>query len=326
MSPLLKHTQTEMAWIPGGTFAMGSDDHYPEEAPVHRVTVDGFWMDPAPVTNKQFRDFVETTGYVTFAEIAPRAEDYPGALPHMLKAGSLVFRPPARAVDLRDWSQWWEFRFGADWRHPYGRGTWIKGLDAHPVVHVAYTDAEAYAKWAGKELPTEGEWEFAARGGAEGAEFAWGHEFAPGGKQMANTWQGNFPHENTKLDGYAAHIAGRHIPGERLRPLRRDRQRMGFERRRGHGREPEEELQIAFGEGDSRIGRVHVENSECAIQGHGHGSEGADRRGDEALDPSQPFVDGDLVGQDRLPVAQHASDQGAADGHRRSPRPSGSGR
>ena len=145
MSLLLKSSQINMIWLPGGTFAMGSDRHYPEEAPVHRVTVDGFWMDQTPVTNRQFREFVEATGYVTFAEIAPDAKDYPGALPHMLKAGSLVFRPPAGPVNLSDWSQWWEFRFGANWRHPYGRGSWIKGLDEYPVVHVAYKDAEAYA-------------------------------------------------------------------------------------------------------------------------------------------------------------------------------------
>jgi sulfatase modifying factor 1 len=202
MPPLLKSVQTEMTWLPGGMFAMGSDRHYPEEAPVHRVRVGGFWIDPTPVTNRQFREFVEATGYVTFAEIAPDAKDYPGALPHMLNAGSLVFRPPAGQVDLRDWSQWWEFRFGANWRRPYGRGSWIKGLEDHPVVHVAYRDAEAYAEWTGKELPTEAEWEYAARGGLDGAEFAWGNELTPGERQMANTWQGNFPHENLKLDGW----------------------------------------------------------------------------------------------------------------------------
>jgi formylglycine-generating enzyme len=193
---------TNMHWIPGGTFRMGSDKHYPEEAPVHRVTVDGFWMDRAPVTNRQFREFVKATGHVTFAEILPDPKDYPGALPHMLYAGSLVFTPPAHAVDLRDWSQWWNFLKGADWRHPFGPKSRIRGLDDHPVVHVAYKDAEAYAKWAGKDLPTEAEWEFAARGGLDGAAFAWGDEFTPGGKHMANTWQGAFPNENLGLDGY----------------------------------------------------------------------------------------------------------------------------
>ena len=196
------HALQGMVWIEGGTFRMGSDRHYPEEAPAHRVRVDGFWIDRTPVTNRQFREFVKATGYVTFAEIAPDPKDYPGALPHMLRAGSLVFSPPKGPVDLSDWSQWWQFKFGADWRRPYGPRSSISGLNDHPVVHIAYRDAEAYARWAGKELPTEAEWEFAARGGLDGAEFAWGDEFAPGGRQMANTWQGGFPHENTRLDGY----------------------------------------------------------------------------------------------------------------------------
>lgn len=201
MSYLRKEAQDEI-WIPGGTFAMGSERHYPEEAPVHRVKVGPFWMDKAPVTNRQFAAFVEATGHVTFAEIAPKAEDYPDALPHMLQPGSMVFRPPQAAVDLRDWSQWWEFCFGADWRHPYGPESSIEGLDDHPAVHICFQDAEAYAKWVGKTLPTEAEWEFAARGGLEGAEFAWGDELNPGDRQMANTWQGAFPHENLKLDGF----------------------------------------------------------------------------------------------------------------------------
>ena len=193
----------DMVFIAGGTFRMGSDRHYSEEAPVHRVTVDGFWIDRTPVTNREFRRFVNATGYVTFAETKPDAKDYPGALPHMLKAGSLVFTPPKHAVDTRDWSQWWAFKFGADWRRPYGPRSSISGLDDHPVVHVAYRDAEAYATWAGKDLPTEAEWECAARGGLDGAEFAWGDEFTPNGRHMANTWQGHFPHENRCDDGFA---------------------------------------------------------------------------------------------------------------------------
>jgi formylglycine-generating enzyme len=198
------HTgRAEMVHVPGGTFRMGSDRHYPEEAPAHSVAVDGFRMDATPVTNRQFRAFVEATGHVTFAEIPPDPKDYPSALPHMLRAGSLMFRPPPHAVDLRDWSQWWTFEFGATWRRPYGAGSSIKGLDDHPVVHVAYSDAEAYAAWVGKSLPTEAEWEFAAKGGLEDAEYAWGDELAPGGRHMANTWQGAFPVENTREDGWA---------------------------------------------------------------------------------------------------------------------------
>jgi formylglycine-generating enzyme len=194
---------SNMLWIPGGVFRMGSDQHYPEEAPSHLVAVDGFWIDRTPVTNREFRRFVNATGHVTFAEIAPAAKDYPGAMPHMLKAGSLVFTPPKSAVDLSHWSQWWNFKFGADWRRPYGPRSSISGLDDHPVVHVAYRDAEAYAAWTGKALPTEVEWEFAARGGLDGAEYVWGNEFTPGGKHMANTWQGEFPRENQKADGWA---------------------------------------------------------------------------------------------------------------------------
>lgn len=191
-----------MIRITGGTFRMGSDDRYPEEAPVHRVTVDGFWMDSTPVTNRQFKEFVEATGHVTFAELPPDPKDYPGALPHMLYAGSLVFMKPRGVVDLRNWTQWWSFLKGADWRHPQGPGSSIDGLDDHPVAHVAFSDALAYARWAGKDLPTEAEWEFAARGGLDGAEFAWGDELMPGGKHMANTWQGDFPSQNLAQDGF----------------------------------------------------------------------------------------------------------------------------
>ena len=192
-----------MVFIPGGTFRMGSDRHYAEEAPVHRVTLDGFWIDLTPVTNRQFKDFVRATGHVTNAEIAPEAKDYPGALPHMLFAGSLVFTPTPGPVDLRDWSQWWRFTKGADWRHPEGPKSNINTRDNHPVVHVAYADALAYAKWAGKDLPTGAEWEFAARSGLDSAEYAWGSELTPGGKHMANTWQGEFPHQNRNEDGFA---------------------------------------------------------------------------------------------------------------------------
>lgn len=189
-----------LAWVPGRTFIMGSDRHYPEEAPAHPVHVDGFWIDTAPVTNRQFAAFVKATGHVTVAEKTPEAADYPGARPEMLRAGSLVFKEPKTIVGP-DITQWWSFKFGANWRHPYGGRSDIRGKLDHPVVHVAYSDAKAYADWVGMDLPTEAEWELAARGGLEEAEFAWGDELKPNGKIMANIWQGTFPIVNTKPVG-----------------------------------------------------------------------------------------------------------------------------
>ena len=191
-----------MIFIPGGRFIMGSDRHYPEEAPAHPVEVDGFWIDITPVTNRDYDRFVRETGHVTLAETAPDAADYPGAPADMLRPASLVFTPPTQPVSLNDWSQWWRYVFDADWRHPLGPGSSIDGLEDHPVVHIAYADAAAYATWAGKALPTEAEWEFAARGGLDGRDYAWGDELMPDGKAMANFWQGQFPSENLLIDGY----------------------------------------------------------------------------------------------------------------------------
>lgn len=192
-----------MIYLTGGTYMMGSNKHYPEEAPEHYVSVSPFWIDEAPVTNQQFSEFVKATGHVTFAELAPNPSDYPGAPLHMLQPGSLLFSPPEHLVNLNDWSQWWEFKFGATWCHPLGPDSTIDGLEDHPVVHIAYNDAHAYATWLGKSLPTEAEWEFAAIGARKGCEFAWGDELIPNGQYMANTWQGIFPYKNSLQDGFA---------------------------------------------------------------------------------------------------------------------------
>jgi sulfatase modifying factor 1 len=191
-----------MLWIPEGTFLMGSDHHYAEEAPAHNVRVDGFWMDRHTVTNREFRRFVDATGYVTVAERPADLADYPGADPAMLVPSSIVFEKAPRRVDLRDHYNWWRYVPGADWRHPRGPSSSLQGLWDHPVVQVSFEDAEAYAAWAGKSLPTEAEWERAARGGREGLEYVWGDELTPGGKPMANTWQGEFPWQNLVEDGY----------------------------------------------------------------------------------------------------------------------------
>jgi sulfatase modifying factor 1 len=202
-----------MVWIPGGTFWMGCEVcEMSDASPVHQVVVDGFWMDVTPVTNEQFAKFMKATGYVTIAERVPDARDFPGAPPENLVPGSAVFSPPEHEVPLNNHYQWWSYVKGTSWQHPEGLGSNLNGREHYPVVHIAWDDAMAYAQWAGKRLPTEAEFEFAARGGLDRKRYSWGDELTPGGKWVANIWQGRFPVKDTGEDGYRSASPVRAFP------------------------------------------------------------------------------------------------------------------
>ena len=230
-----------MVWIPGGEFSMGAAESpgmnmvgmqaTTDSRPIHRVYVDGFWMDTTEVTNAQFATFVEATGYVTVAERTPRAEDFPGAPAENLVAGAVVFSPPGHPVPLNDHFQWWSYVKHANWRHPAGPESTLAGREQYPVVQVAYDDAVAFAKWAGKRLPTEAEWEFAARGGLSGKLYPWGDEFTPGGQVVANTFQGHFPDKEHGRGWLRRRWARGAVRSQRLRALRRGRECLGVDER-----------------------------------------------------------------------------------------------
>ena len=273
----------DMVWIPGGTFAMGSDQHYAEERPVHAVTVDGFWIDEHQVTVAEFRRFVKATGHVTVAERPLDPADYPDADPDLLVPGSLVFRATRGPVDLGDYRNWWHWVPGRAVAAPGGPGSDLDGRDRHPVTHVAYEDATAYAAWAGKALPTEAEWEYAARGGLDGAVFTWGDEFAPEGPDDGQHLAGRVPVAEPADGQVRGDVAGQVLPAERLRPVRHGRQRLGVDRGLLPPRHPEVAIhaccgptgprvnpRIATPEGSYNVGQPGAQFPRMVVKGGSH--------------------------------------------------------